>query len=122
MFDLISRNRTPSRPALIDLTNLGSAIARWLPFAGRGAAVSASLQLLGTLPLTAQSSLALVRVHSETLVLGITPQSVTLLTKTSDRHSHIIPADENPAASGEQNVGAISTDASRRANQSGSAV
>jgi len=40
-----------------------------------------AVQHLGTLPLTPQSSLALVRVYKETLVLGITAQSVTLLAK-----------------------------------------
>jgi flagellar biogenesis protein FliO len=33
------------------------------------------------MPLTAQSSLALVRLHDETLLLGITPQNITLLAK-----------------------------------------
>jgi flagellar biogenesis protein FliO len=42
-----------------------------------------ALEHLGSLPLTAQSSLALVRLQDETLLLGITPQTITLLTKVS---------------------------------------
>ena len=118
MFDLISRNRTHSRPAFLDLNNLGSVIARWLPLAGRSSAVGAALQHLGTLPLTAQSSLTLVRVYNETLVLGITPHSVTLLTKAPDRNSNNAPANEDSVASGEQNLSSIPTDAvSHRGNK-----
>jgi flagellar biogenesis protein FliO len=43
--------------------------------------VGGGLEHLVTLPLTAQVSLALVRLHDETLLLGITAQSVTLLTR-----------------------------------------
>ena len=40
------------------------------------------------MPLTAQSSLAVVRLHDETLLLGITPQSITLLAKGNEPTAH----------------------------------
>ena len=40
------------------------------------------------MPLTAQSSLAVVRLHNETLLLGITPQSITLLAKGNESTAH----------------------------------
>jgi flagellar biogenesis protein FliO len=49
--------------------------------AWNGRRVAGALEHLGTLPLTAQSSLALVRLHDETLLLGITPQSIKVLAK-----------------------------------------
>jgi flagellar biogenesis protein FliO len=42
-----------------------------------------SLKLLDNIPLTAQTSVALVRFERETLVLGVTPQRVTVLAKGS---------------------------------------
>jgi flagellar biogenesis protein FliO len=56
-------------------------LRRMIPAFGRRSAVGGALEHLGSLPLTAQSSLALVRLHEETLLLGITPQGITLLTK-----------------------------------------
>ena len=109
MFDRSSRNFMRSRPGFPDLTALGGVIGRWLPFAGRRSAVGTVLQHLGTLPLTTQSSLALVRVYEETLVLGITPQSVTLLTKAAAHDSNSIPACEDSIASGEPNPGSFPT-------------
>jgi flagellar biogenesis protein FliO len=52
-----------------------------IPALARRSAVAGALEHLGSLPLTAQSSLALVRLNQETLLLGITPQGITLLTK-----------------------------------------
>lgn len=48
---------------------------------GRRSVFGGALEHLGNLPLTAHSSLALVRLHKETLLLGITSQSITLLSK-----------------------------------------
>ena len=59
-------------------------LRRLLSPLGRHAKTAGALEHLASLPLTAQSSLALVRLHKETLLLGITPQSVTLLTKGHD--------------------------------------
>jgi len=54
---------------------------RLLPALSRRAIAGNALEHLGSLPLTAQSSLALVRLHGETLLLGVTPQNITLLAK-----------------------------------------
>jgi flagellar biogenesis protein FliO len=64
------------------------------------------LQTLGMLTLTPQCSVAVVRAGRETLVLGLTPHSVTLLTKTYEvdvveeqRQSE--PNELGPAVTGE---------------------
>ena len=65
------------------------AVQRLLPKLGRRSQAADRLQTLGFLPLTPQCSVALVRVGHETLVLGLTPHAVTLLTKTGS----LIPLD-----------------------------
>ena len=78
MFRLLKKHsRTPSG----DCGGLSALFSRLIPALSHRASVGGVLEHLGTLPLTAQSSLALVRLHDETLLLGITPQGVTLLTK-----------------------------------------
>src|SRR5215470_8731595 len=104
MLELIGRKRSQSRPAFLDFNNLGNVIARWLPFARRSSGVGAALQHLGTLPLTTQSSLTLVRVYNETLVLGITPHSVTLLTKAPDPDSYHVSTNQDSVASGKHHL------------------
>jgi flagellar biogenesis protein FliO len=69
---------SPSAGAGSGLTAL---MQRFLPVLNRRASVGGMLEHLGTMPLTAQSSLALVRLQGETLLLGITPQTITVLTK-----------------------------------------
>lgn len=59
---------------------LGGVLGRFLP-AWTGRRAVGALEHLGSLPLTAQSSLALVRLHDETLLLGITPQNIRVLAK-----------------------------------------
>ncbi len=86
MFHLTRPKSNAARKAFLDLTQLSNLVVRWLPF-GAHRSVGTSLQHLGSLPLTAQSSVALVRVYDETLVLGITSQTVTLLTKTAGHSS-----------------------------------
>jgi flagellar biogenesis protein FliO len=54
-------------------------LRRLFPTLKRRASIDGALEHLASLPLTAQSCLALVRLHQETLLLGITPQSITLL-------------------------------------------
>ena len=79
--------QTPSKPRgnpLVGLTRLRALFRRVFPSLGRRSAFGGALEHLGSLPLTAHSSLALVRLYKETLLLGITPQSVTLLSKGSD--------------------------------------
>ncbi len=54
-------------------------VGRALPSLRRRSAIDGALEHLGSLPLTAHSSLALVRLYKDTLLLGITSQSITLL-------------------------------------------
>ena len=51
---------------------------------GRRAVFGGALEHLGSLPLTAHASVALVRLRNETLLLGITSHTITLLSKGSD--------------------------------------
>jgi len=62
----------------------GALWRRLLQALSRRSPMRGSLEHLGSLPLTAQSSLALVRLNRETLLLGITPQGITLLTKRTE--------------------------------------
>jgi flagellar biogenesis protein FliO len=66
---------------LVGFIGLAFAVQRFLPRLGRRFQLMGRLQALGVLTLTPQCSVALVRAGGETLVLGLTPQSVTLLTK-----------------------------------------
>jgi flagellar biogenesis protein FliO len=63
------------------IAGLAAFLRRIIPALGRRAPAGGALEHLGSLPLTAHSSLALVRLNQETLLLGITPQGITLLTK-----------------------------------------
>ena len=85
MFDLTKRgNKAPN----MQTTGLGvliECVRRLMPTFGRRVYAGSALEHLASLPLTAQSSLALVRLHKETLLLGITPQSITLLTKAQEK-------------------------------------
>ena len=84
--------QTPSKPRgnpLVGLTRLRALFRRVFPSLGRRSAFGGALEHLGSLPLTAHSSLALVRLYKETLLLGITPQSVTLLSKRSDEGTFV---------------------------------
>lgn len=51
---------------------------------GRRSAVGGALEHVGSLPLTAHASLALVRMREEMLLLGITAHGITLLSKIPD--------------------------------------
>ena len=97
MFDGRKQNFARSRLGFPDLNSLGEVISRWLPFAGRRSGLGTAVQHLGTLPLTPQSSLALVRVYNETLVLGITSQNVTLLAKAAADNPGSDPANAGAA-------------------------
>jgi flagellar biogenesis protein FliO len=67
----------------VALTRFGLFLRRSLLRVARRAPINGMLELLGSVPLTAQSSLALVRLQNETLLLAISPQGVTLLTKVT---------------------------------------
>lgn len=65
-------------------SELGALLRRICCGIGRRSAVAGALEHLGSLPLTTHASLALVRMGKETLLLGITPQNITLLSKIDD--------------------------------------
>lgn len=67
---------------LIGLLGVVAIARRFAPQLGRRLQRAGRLQHLGLLSLTPQCSVALVRIGQETLVLGLTPHAVTLLTKT----------------------------------------
>ena len=79
--------QTISRPAALFGAGIASWSALWRSLwqaLSRRSATRGALEHLGSLPLTAQSSLALVRLNEETLLLGISPQGITLLTKNRE--------------------------------------
>jgi flagellar biogenesis protein FliO len=80
MFILFYRYLVRRKTALPDLTGAAQLFVRWFCLPGRRAAKQ-SLKLLENIPLTAQASVALVSFERQTLVLGVTPQSVTVLAK-----------------------------------------
>lgn len=63
---------------------LSAFVQRWFPGLGRRTALGGALEQLASLPLTPQSSLVLVRFYQETLLLGITPHSIALLSKEQE--------------------------------------
>lgn len=81
MFQTISRPCAPFGAGIASWSALWRSLWQAL---GRRCATRGALEHLGSLPLTAQSSLALVRLNKETLLLGISPQGITLLTKNRD--------------------------------------
>jgi flagellar biogenesis protein FliO len=83
MFTMFQRPLAREKTALWDLTASAQFLMRWLSLPKRRSA-KRSLQLLESVPLTAQASIALVRFERETLVLGVTPRSVTVLTKGAE--------------------------------------
>ena len=54
---------------------------RFIPALRRRASAQGTLEHLGSLALTTQSSLALVRWQDRTLLLGVTPNGISLLTQ-----------------------------------------
>lgn len=76
-----------ARPPSNSTNALGAFVQRWFPALGRRSALGGALEQLASLPLTPQSSLVLVRFHQETLLLGITPQSIVLLSKEQEARS-----------------------------------
>lgn len=79
---------------------LGVAVVarRFLGQLGRRSPLNGFLKHVGTLPLTPQCSVALVRAGKETLVLGVTSQSITLLRKIPEAAGEkIIDLEANPA-------------------------
>jgi len=83
VFPFRSKNSLHRRQGGGGLSGYTALLQRLVPALRRRGNLGNALEHLGSLPLTAQSSLALVRLQGETLLLGITPQSITLLTKES---------------------------------------
>lgn len=74
-------------PASIGLSGLGvlrGFLQRLVPALRRRAIAGGALEHLATLPLNAQTSLVLVRLGQETLLLGATAQTISLLAKNRD--------------------------------------
>lgn len=84
MFRFNRKYRQPQGFPTSGWQSLGAFVQRLMPALGKRPSIGAALEHLGTMPLTAQSSLALVRLHGETLLLGITPQNISLLAKGGD--------------------------------------
>jgi len=85
--------QTISRPSALFGAGIPSWRALWRRLwqaLGRRSATRGALEHLGSLPLTAQSSLALVRLNKETLLLGISPQGITLLTKNREQNAESV--------------------------------
>lgn len=81
MFQLLKKNGQALSHDFRGLRGFSGLLSRLIPSLGRRASAGGALEHLGALPLTTQCSLALIRLHDETLLLGITAQSVTLLTR-----------------------------------------
>jgi flagellar biogenesis protein FliO len=69
---------------LIGVIGIAVVMRRFAPQWGQRLQLAGRLQHVGLLSLTPQCSVALVRIGQETLVLGLTPHAITLLTKTSE--------------------------------------
>lgn len=67
------------------LSSWSLVLQRLVPALRRRASANGALEHLGSLALTAQASLALVRWRDQTLLLGITPQGISLLTQGEHR-------------------------------------
>lgn len=61
------------------LTGLGAIFRRLFPGWNRRSAAGGAMEHLASLPLTAQSTLALIRVYDQQLLLGVTPANITLI-------------------------------------------
>jgi flagellar biogenesis protein FliO len=82
MFSVFHRDMVRPKTALRDFSGAAQSIVRWLSLPKRRS-VEPSLQLLESVPVSAQASVVLIRFEQETFVLGVTPQNVTLLTKSA---------------------------------------
>jgi flagellar biogenesis protein FliO len=80
MFTMFHRQLARPSPARPDLATAANYFMRWLSLPARRQTAH-SLQLLESVPLNAQASVALVRFETESLVLGVTAQSITVLAR-----------------------------------------
>jgi len=88
MFRVNSGNSRSPRTTDGIASGLGILIQRLFPALARRKTAGRLLEHLESLPLTAQSSLALIRLREETLLLGITPHNITLLAKNPEVLNH----------------------------------
>ena len=80
-----------------DFTGATRLLVRWLSLRRRWPRKQV-LQVLESVPLTTQASVALVRFEKEILVLGVTAQNVTVLVKrqeTRDRGEDLVDVSAN---------------------------
>jgi flagellar biogenesis protein FliO len=84
LFQLVKKNLEGLSRAGSGPSRLNALFSHLIPALGRRALLGGALEHLGTLPLTGQASLAVVRMYDEVLLLGITSQSVTLLTSSRE--------------------------------------
>jgi flagellar biogenesis protein FliO len=82
MFAMFHRLMARPKTALPDFAGAAQVFIRWLSLPRRRTG-EPSLQLLESMALTAQASVALIRFERETLVLGVTPHNVTLLARNA---------------------------------------
>ena len=91
--------------ALIGMGGVIALLRRWAPQLRQRLQLADRLQHQGLLSLTPQCSVALVRVGQETLVLGVTPHSVTLLMKAQEISGQEEKLDESLSAERQKSVG-----------------
>jgi flagellar biogenesis protein FliO len=82
MLAMFHRYVTRPKTALPDFAGAAQCLIRWLSLPKRRAGEQ-SLQLLESVPLTTQVSVALIRFERETLVLGVTPKNVRVLARSA---------------------------------------
>jgi len=103
---------------LVGLLAGGYVIQKFVLQLGQRFRAAEYIKPLGLLTLTPQCSVAVVRAGRETLVLGLTPHAVTLLTKTPADDA-VMQAEENQA-SGHPSSGQVG--AVHRADDIGAAL
>ena len=81
MFSLLKKSPARALPEFGGLAGWSDILRRFMPALRRRACADGTLEHLGSLALTAQASLALVRWRDRTLLLGVTPQGISLLTQ-----------------------------------------
>ena len=81
MFSLLKKSSARALPEFGGLAGWSHILRQCIPALRRRASAGGGLEHLGSLALTAQASLALVRWRDRTLLLGVTPQGISLLTQ-----------------------------------------
>jgi flagellar biogenesis protein FliO len=79
---MLHRHITRPKTAFPDLAGAAQYFMRWLSLPKRRVG-HPTLQLLESVSLTAQASIALIRFEQETLVLGVTTRNVTVLARSA---------------------------------------